>query len=242
MSKSNNPAPTEKFQFPNSSALWHESIGRPRSLGCQQCPHLSECGGLNVATGIYDCLTYCRCTDPAGCDNVCPRNLAHLVARSMEVQGFGLDNVPRAPPLGCTDLPRVVPMLYHSSARSRAPAVSTVALSLYEVLGKGDGTAPFLTRKTLVERFKLGDHARIVLTGTHYDRPLERWWKAPDPHALVQKLKILGVDLITTPNFSLFDDVPRNDNLYNMKRIARVWSEIQNAGVPCALHLNARTD
>jgi hypothetical protein len=27
-----------------------------------------------------------------------------------------------------------------------------------------------------------------------------------------------------------------------MKRIARVWSEIQNAGMACALHLNARTD
>jgi hypothetical protein len=36
--------------------------------------------------------------------------------------------------------------------------------------------------------------------------------------------------------------VPRLDNLFNMKRIALVWSEIQREGMPCALHLNARTD
>lgn len=153
-----------------------------------------------------------------------------------------LDNVAPAPCVPIPALPTVVPMLYHSAARSRAPAVSTVALSLYEVIGKGQGLRPSLTRGSLLERFKLADDARIVLTGTDHDPPLERWWKIAEPAAVLQAIREFGISLITTPNFSLFDDVPRHDNLYNMKRIARVWSEIQNAGVACALHLNARTD
>jgi hypothetical protein len=204
--------------------------------------HLQECGGLNVGAGIYDCLTYCRCTDPATCDNVCPNNIEHMVARSMEVQGFDLATVADAPTLRGPVLPRIVPMLYHSAARARAPAASVVALSLYEVMGKQDGVTPFTSRQALLEHFKLGDNTTIILTGTHNDRPLERWWKLADPKKVTRTIRELGVELITTPNFSLFDDVPRHDNLYNMKRIARVWSEIQNEGVLCALHLNARTD
>lgn len=59
---------------------------------------------------------------------------------------------------------------------------------------------------------------------------------------MIEGIGQLGIQLITTPNFSLFNDVPRHDNAYNMKRIALAWSEIQRQGIPGALHLNARTD
>jgi len=52
----------------------------------------------------------------------------------------------------------------------------------------------------------------------------------------------LRPDLVTVPNFSLFADVPRHDNLFNMKRIAIAWLELVFAGIPTALHVNARTD
>src|SRR5207249_4165551 len=41
---------------------------------------------------------------------------------------------------------------------------------------------------------------------------------------------------------SMFLDVPRWDNLHNMKRIALCWSELVSRGLPTSLHLNARTD
>ena len=242
MSKSNSRAPVEKFHFPNSHTLWHDSAARPRSLGCQQCPYLGSCGGLNVGSGVFDCRTYCRCADPATCDNVCPNNPEHMVARSMEVRGFDLSNVPDAPATSSLALPTVVPMIFHRSARRRAPAASTVCLSLYEMFSKKDGAVRFSTRQALLDRYKLDDDATIILSGTDDDRALERWWRLEHRKALLSALRQLGVRLITTPNFSLFDDVPRHDNLYNMKRIALAWSEIQQAGLAGALHLNARTD
>src|SRR5690348_8836995 len=110
MSKSSNRPPEEKFQFRDSRKLWHDGEVT-RSLGCQKCTHIDTCGGLNVEAGVFDCLTYCRCADPSTCDNVCPRNLAHFVARSQEVGGFGLERVPPAPVLEPITLPRLVPRI-----------------------------------------------------------------------------------------------------------------------------------
>ena len=243
MLKSNNHPPLETFHFPNSRTLWHDSALKPRSLGCQQCPYLDSCGGLHVGAGVFDCLTYCRCADPSICDNVCPNNERHFVARSMEVRGIlNLCNVPEVSAFSRLFLPNMVPMIYHSSARTRAPAASAVALSLYEVVGKKNGAVRFPNRQAMLDYFKLGKDTTVILSGTDVDKSLERWWKLPDRGSVIKSIKKLGVRLITTPNFSLFDDVPRHDNMYNMKRIALAWLEIQRYGIPCALHLNARTD
>ena len=43
------------------------------------------------------------------------------------------------------------------------------------------------------------------------------------------------------PNYSLFVDQPRWDDLHSIKRIALVHEEFLSEGLPAALHLNART-
>ena len=243
MSKSSNHASPDTFHFPNPRTLWHDSTAKPRSLGCQHCPHLDLCGGLNVGASVFDCLTYCRCADPSNCDNVCPNNERHFVARSMEVRGmFNLCNLSGVSAFPCPSLPNMVPMIYHSGARTRSPVASTVALSLYEVLGTKSATGRFPTRQAMLDYFKLGKDTTVILSGTDVDKSLERWWKLSDRGSVVKGIKKLGVRLITAPNYSLFNDVPRHDNMYNMKRIALASLEIQACGIPCALHLNARTD
>ena len=52
----------------------------------------------------------------------------------------------------------------------------------------------------------------------------------------------LGVEMVNSPNFSLFTNVTRHDNLHNMKRIALTSAEFMAGGMPCALHVNVRTD
>jgi hypothetical protein len=47
---------------------------------------------------------------------------------------------------------------------------------------------------------------------------------------------------VIAPNYSVITDVPRWENMHAMKRIAIVWSEFMERGVPTALTLNARTD
>lgn len=243
MSNSSSQRSLEKFHFPNSRTLWHDSTKRPRSLGCQNCTFLQSCGGLNVGAGTFDCLTYCRCIDYATCDIVCPNKESHYVARSMEVQGiWKFSNVLKAPYLPKPTVPNIVPMIYNSSARTRSPRTSAVALSLYEIINKISGNIRFSTRQEMLEYFILDEDTKIILSGTEIDKCLERWWKLENRESVIEGIRHLGIQLITTPNYSLFNDVPRHDNAYNMKRIALAWSEIQRQDIPCALHINARTD
>ena len=169
--------------------------------------------------------------------------MSYIVARSMEVKGiWTFTNVLAAPSLPRPTIPNMVPMIYNSSARTRSPISSTVALSLYEIIDKKTGDIRFSSRQDMLDYFILDDDAKIILSGTEKDKCLERWWKLKDRESALADIRQLGIQLITTPNFSLFNDVPRHDNAYNMKRIALAWSEIQRQGIPCALHLNARTD
>jgi len=105
------------------------------------------------------------------------------------------------------------------------------------------GISKFETRAALNNAFKVSSNAAIILTGTAVDRPLERWWSLGEQRrGIIQALRDVGVALATTPNYSLFADQPRWDDLHSMKSIAIVWQEFIDEGLPAALHVNARTD
>ena len=247
MSRSNRDAKSSRFvvtpyQFPNSRKLWHNKNTSTPLLGCDACYYRETCGGLQIGAQAFDCMSFCACVDPSECDNVCPRNAEHLVARVREVGGWLFDDVSH---VACPEelvLPSLIPLVYHKSGRTRAPNASAIALSLYELLDKRTGELRYGARGDLCNHFKLASDAMIVLSGSDTDPALERWWRVADRRARAQELAELGIKLVTSPNFSLFDDVPRLDNLYNMKRIAVASAELQSAGIHCAVHLNARTD
>jgi hypothetical protein len=59
---------------------------------------------------------------------------------------------------------------------------------------------------------------------------------------LIRTFRDLGIALVTTPNYSLFIEQPRWDDLHAMKRIGIIHSEFLNEGLPAALHVNGRTE
>ena len=226
----------------DSNNLWHFSGDHSLCLGCQDCFFRADCGGLEVQAALYDCTDFCRCQDPSACDNVCPNRSAAFAARLQEIRGFNLDDIPHAPHAQGPSLPPLIPMIYHGSRRDAPLCVDIAALPLARVVDYSRGTIRFPNRGALLEAFKLRDGCQVLLSGTDRDRDLENWWRLKDREVVIQGLVELGIVLVTTPNFSLFGDVPRTDNLYNIKRIALTWSEIQSRGLACALHLNARTN
>ena len=81
-----------------------------------------------------------------------------------------------------------------------------------------------------------------MLIGSGRDKPIEAWWGLSQQRAvIIAALRALGVALITGPNYSIFTDEVRYNDMYNMKRIVTAWQEIVAGGVPGAYHLNART-
>ena len=222
--------------------LWHDSRLTP-SLGCTACPNRKVCGGLQVESPVFDCLSFC-CGKPEKCDAVCRNKPQEFARRVWEIGGFSLDNVARAAVLSTPRLPKLVPELFHGDNRKRPfDAGPAVCLPLYKVMRRHDGNARYKDLQDVANGFQFSPSSSVILRGADVDRPLERWWSlGPERLDVIRALRDLGVALVTTPNFSLFTDQPRWDDMHSMKRIALVHEEFLRGGVPAALHLNARTD
>jgi len=221
--------------------LWDQPNLTP-SLGCSSCPEVGLCGGLHTKFGLFDCMGHC-CQMPDTCSKVCRLKAADFTQRVREIGGFDLGNTPRSLPVPAPALPVVVPVVYHGNNRERLYGGPAVALSLYRVLRRATGEPRFVTESELRAEFRLSPDTVIILTGTDQDPPLERWWRygvrRPE---IIATLRRLGVKIVTTPNYSLFANSPRWDDMHSMKRIALVNSEFLLAGLASALHVNARSD
>jgi hypothetical protein len=222
--------------------LWHNEKQNTPSMGCELCPQKSTCGGLRLEQKLYDCLGFC-CGKPSDCDRVC-RNRPEAFTRAVrEINGFELDNVPRAAVLPRPRMTSVVPVLYHGAKRATPFRASSVCLPLYDIIARHNGGERYDTRAALAEKYGIREDATIILTGTDVDAPLERWWSLSGKRVdAIRALKGLGITLVTSPNYSLFTDQPRWDDMHSMKRIAIAQEEFAREGLPAALHVNARTD
>jgi len=100
----------------------------------------------------------------------------------------------------------------------------------------------FCTKKDLACSFGFDPSAKLVISGVGRDRVIEYYWTHRKAADLPNQLAQLKPALITVPNYSLFIGVPREDNLYSMKRIAICWDELARSSIPTSLHVNARTD
>ena len=222
--------------------LWHDGMNHMPSLGCSACPDRKICGGLYIEHPFYHCLDQC-CGNPSSCDAVCRSKPRDFAQRVREISGFQLENVPRAARLPEPPMPPVVPVLFHGNIRKTPFVSSAVSIPLYRVIARHRGEERYTNAKKLADAFRFKAGTPLILTGTADDRPLERWWSlGPRRLDAIRRLRELGVELVTTPNFSLFTDQPRWDDMHSMKRIALTHEEFLREGLPAALHVNARTE
>jgi len=214
-------------------------------LGCANCLDRPQCGGLHLTVGsLATCLSHCRCNDQERltCDVVCPRKPKDLVGRIQEVVSFDLNNIPSTPDIAMPDLPPYVPLLHGRSAATKSANHDYLALPLsYALTGRGKNTRA-RTAKELHQRAGMRPRLGWVLSGTEFDRFVERFWGLPNPVQIFEGMRDAGVVFASSPNFSLTNEVPRQDNMHAMKRIAWVWHFMHLAGLPTALHINGRTD
>lgn len=231
-----------KRAFKRERRLWDDVEAQPMALGCSECADLPTCGGLHKKQNAFSCLDDC-CGGAANCDSVCPTNVRSFRTRLREIDGFDLSNVPRATPqVRKTSLPIYVPMIYHANRRSKLLDVEAAAIPLHKLYRRRDGELVFRSRREIALHFGINPNAQMLAVGSGRDKSLEVWWGLGQRRRdLARQLSELGLDLVTAPNFSLFTDQPRYDDLYNIKRIAIAWQELA-ANMPAALHTNARTE
>lgn len=217
----------------------------PALLGCADCLDRPLCGGLHLPAGAIDsCLAHCTCLpgEQDRCDLACPTRPHYLVKRVREVGGFDLGNLPKAKGHDLLDLPSYIALVHGQSAGQRPFAADFVAIPMsVAITGRGKAVRA-RTRHELVAATGMRPKIGWVLSGTEDDRFVERIWGVARRHHIFSGMRAAGVVFATSPNFSLYADVPRQDNLHAMKRIAIVWYQMQEAGIPTALHINGRTN
>lgn len=225
------------------AALTHSPCSSAMSLGCTTCPHFKECGGLCVDAPIFDCLDLC-CGSPSKCSRVCRNQPSEIyVDQLREIDGFDFGNVARAQEVAHRIDDDIVPLVYHGSRRVGTLSNSAFALRLSDLVNYRTARLKFKTRAELCESYRIPSDSRLILSGVNQDHRIEPWWTLGRRRLpIIAEMVNLGVSLVTTPNFSVILDQPRTDDLHAMKRILVVFSEFAEAGLPCALHPNGRTE
>jgi hypothetical protein len=161
--------------------------------------------------------------------------------RLKEVRGFDLGNVPRCDPVEFRRISGYAPIIHHAYSRVSEFPGEIVSLSLYELLDR-DGAPKYTSVDDVAKNFRVRSDAKIVISGVHQDKLLERVWQSRHRNAVARMLRSLNIVLLTSPNFSVYNNVPRPENLYNIKRVALLSAELLGLKVPTALHINACTD
>jgi hypothetical protein len=220
-------------------ANWHFRSDQPLSFNCRSCLLLDICGGLRVRGPAMDCFRFC--CGKQECDMVCPNSPNHYAKRLQEIGGFGLENVRRCTPVKFERITGYAPLIHHAYSRSGTFPGEIVSLSLYELLDR-HGAPKYFSRSDISKQFRIRSDARLIITGVDRDALLERIWRSTHREAIAVMLRSLKVSLVTSPNFSVYNNVPRTENLYNIKRNALVAEELLERRVPVAIHVNACTD
>jgi hypothetical protein len=97
------------------------------------------------------------------------------------------------------------------------PPNSLFAVSLETFLRKR-GTILFESADELREKLHLPSDARLALIGTGKDRRIERFWTTSDKHDVWRRIAEFGFEFVTSLTFSVYDEQPRADQIYNQDR------------------------
>jgi hypothetical protein len=197
------------------------------ALGCLDCFALEHCGGLYIPGGL-DCLCYC-CNKPDTCTYLCPRS-KHFLTVWRDTDGIQIAIKPlhQRP----TALPAYIPLIQHGSKRMTPLNATMVALTTFDVTRTDKQIKDMLRDpEQLRQKFRLASTTPFILSSIAQDLELERYWRERHQRGLIEGIKATNPAHIIAPNFSLFRDVPRFDNLANIKRSLLCAEEFSTAGL-----------
>jgi hypothetical protein len=195
------------------------------SLGCRNCFLFSQCGGT-YAPGVFDCLAFC-CNKPSTCTFVCPKS-DRFVEVVRDTGGLALNQKWDIRQRD-TGLPHYLPCIQHGSSRMRRLNFPLVVVPTCEVTRRQ--AKPCESPADLRAAFKLRRDARIILVTIDEDRELENFWRVKAVRSLAERLAGLNVEHIVAPNFSLPLEIPRFDNIANIRRSLLCAEEFSRAGM-----------
>jgi hypothetical protein len=154
-----------------------------------------------------------------------------LTERLWECGGLDIRIRTRAVQQPLPTLPSYIPRV-QVRAGFETPGCAAVAVPLDRVALSGRVRPAAEIRAAL----NLGAEAIVIVSSFQDDSVLERAWR--HCRALVESFATAGYDLVTVPNFSLWDGDPPLEHRYNIARSLRMFEMLVEAGVPTIPHVS----
>jgi len=208
---------------------------------CISCPVRRVCGGLRDAQGDalscqFVCGGSCRDNSRRECVFACPNNPARYYRELLEVRA--LDYLPQLQ-IGIPEFwhfPFYVPQFHHGYRRKQSFAAPAgfAAIAIADILKHARHAA---NPAELRDIFRLARRTHIIATGIARDDLLESWWHDFPAAELLRRVNVVAV---TVPNFSIFDDAPRHQNMINIARLHHFEERLTREQLPVVPHIYAQ--
>src|SRR5437763_6551543 len=130
------------------------------------------------------------------------------------------------------NLPSFIPGITSGLRLRNCKETSLFAVSLGEIIG-ARGNLLVKTIDDVKHRLGLPAETRIALVGTGKDSRLEALWKISDSQKIWEQISQVGFEWVSSLTYSVWDDMPRTDQIRNQDRNLQTHDLFANLGVPC---------
>lgn len=180
------------------------------------------CGGCSLCEASI-CSNRCNT-----CFSLCPKRPGAFQYLS---EIGGLDLILNRSDIDLSNLPLSIPILPDKLKTKinyeLLPVASVHAGSLLS--RNGEKISKTYLDKGYARALNIDEKTQAILEFYIKDRQLEGFWDRRKE--LYPTLKKLNFNFIIAPNFSVYEDAPRIDHLYNIKRSVTVYNELIDSGI-----------
>lgn len=200
-----------------------QRVRPPLPFACGSCIYnaIGRCRG----PANYDTYTL-RGSSLVTCDNIERRQ------RLLDDLYRGLTKIPTSSHQSDVTLPAFIPGVRDGMPDFPAFRSNSLFAVSLESLVKKTGTLRFRSIDELKSQLRLRQDARIALIGTAKDRKIERLWTMSDRSNVWERIAGFGFDFVTSLTFSVYDENPRADQIYNQDRNFLTHDMFANLGAP----------
>lgn len=174
-------------------------------------------------------VTFCRCSKEklSRCLVRCPRKIGTFnQLKLIKEHSILLEN-------SFYDLPGYIPIM-PDKVRSEfdfSKVNNTVGIhGEFLLSANGENISPIYQIRGYKKTLNLPADINGILEFYIKDRAIEGFWT--NRKEIYRKLKVQNFKAIITPNFSLYEDAPRSEHLYNIQRSKKVYNEMIKEGLP----------
>lgn len=186
---------------------------------CDNCNLRMKCQGCSLCD-----MPFCR-QDCERCFSLCPRKgpafryLEEVGGGQIILQGNRQMHLPEIIPVLPDHLPDPVDV---------GPVVGIHGGNFFS--SNGERVAPVYMRKGFQDTLNTENTIKGILQFYVKDRTLEGFWDKRSQ--IYAQLREFPWAAVIAPNYSVYEDAPRIDHLYNIKRSSIVYNELLDAGFP----------